>query len=72
MVTTAWTEVPAPSRAMNLGSQLVQVCFLICKVGVILAPILESSSRDSVQVKCLERGEGLIHSTHIYFCTLRF
>lgn len=70
MITTAWTEIPASSPDMNLGSQLVQACFLICKVRVILAPILEDSSQDSIQVKCLEQGEGLIHSPHIYFCTL--
>lgn len=66
MITTAWTEIPASSPAMNLGNQLVQACFFICKVQVILAPILEGSSQDSIQVQ----GEGLIHSPHIYFCTL--
>lgn len=70
MITTAWTEIPASSPAMNLGSQLVQAGFFICKVRVILAPILEGSSRDSIQVKCLEQGAGLIYSPHIYFCTL--
>lgn len=45
-IKTAWIELSASSPAMNLGSQHVCACFLICKVQIIIVLILEGWSQD--------------------------